>query len=456
TGTVSGQFSTLNLPGGTNNWTVIYNTNSIQLNYTPPQTYTWIGGFGNWADPLKWTPNGVPDADDDVLITSGGTTVSATTFVKNLTGTGGSIIGNATLNIINNVSMTGFVFGEDGTSGTVNAGGITTTNLGVVYSKIYNANGGTIWASNDIRVAQGGIFRNPVGKTLTAGFAGTNSFTNQYGGIGTFENLGTFLLTNGGTANIAIPFIHSGDLKGNGTVWLNSTFTSTGSFSPGVTIGELTLQRSSVSNTTLNIEIGGASGPGTGNDRLKITGNFVAGGTLNVSLLNGYTPASGTTFEIVLTTGTVNGTFSSTNLASLPGTWSVQYLSNKIVLQKLDGTPVNYTWADGTASWTDPLKWTPFRFSPAATDIITFSNAGTITVTNIPVQTIAQLLVSNNTALTIQPVSAGVTLSINGSTGTDLSVASGCQLNIGGPNALIINVSNGATGSIYGNMTFTG
>jgi hypothetical protein len=34
-------------------------------------TATWVGGSGNWSDPLHWSgagPDGTPDPDQDVLI----------------------------------------------------------------------------------------------------------------------------------------------------------------------------------------------------------------------------------------------------------------------------------------------------------------------------------------------------------------------------------------------------
>lgn len=35
------------------------------------QDYTWIGGNGLWNDPQMWSPNGVPQMNDDVFIAKG-------------------------------------------------------------------------------------------------------------------------------------------------------------------------------------------------------------------------------------------------------------------------------------------------------------------------------------------------------------------------------------------------
>ena len=40
---------------------------------SPPSvvTKTWTGGAGDWSDPVKWSPNGVPGATDNVSIETG-------------------------------------------------------------------------------------------------------------------------------------------------------------------------------------------------------------------------------------------------------------------------------------------------------------------------------------------------------------------------------------------------
>jgi hypothetical protein len=123
--------------------------------------------------------------------------------------------------------------------------------------------------------------------------------------------------------------------------------------------------------------------------------------------------------------------------------------------QKARAAGTIYVWNQtGTASWATATNWTPTRTTPAATDIVQFSGGGTITVTNIPAQTVGQLSVSNNTTVNLQAAAAN-TLTIAGDTGTDLDVPSGSALNLNGASALTILVGTGATGSISGNMTCT-
>lgn len=115
-----------------------------------------------------------------------------------------------------------------------------------------------------------------------------------------------------------------------------------------------------------------------------------------------------------------------------------------------------YNWigAEG-ASWQVATNWSPERTTPAATDIIRFQGGVARTITDVPAETIAQLLVSNNTAITFQAPAAN-TLTIAGGAGTDLVVDACSQLNISGANALQLSLSAGATGSLSGSMTFAG
>lgn len=115
-----------------------------------------------------------------------------------------------------------------------------------------------------------------------------------------------------------------------------------------------------------------------------------------------------------------------------------------------------YTWNQtGTASWIVAGNWTPSRDTPAADDILQFNGGSAVTVTNVPSQTIGQLLVTNNTIVNLQAGTANNILTIAGDEGTDLDVQSSA-LNMTGANALTIFVGTGATGSISGNMTCSG
>src|SRR5205823_2035148 len=61
-----------------------------------------------------------------------------------------------------------------------------------------------------------------------------------------------------------------------------------------------------------------------------------------------------------------------------------------------------YTWNVASGQWTVPGSWNPARNTPAADDILVFDGSvqAAPTVTGIPKQTIGQLSVINNCAVT--------------------------------------------------------
>ena len=81
-----------------------------------------------------------------------------------------------------------------------------------------------------------------------------------------------------------------------------------------------------------------------------------------------------------------------------------------------------YTWTGATDnSWATSTNWTPERTPLATSDVLQFNGGGTVTVTAVPTQTIAQLTVSGSTIVNLQSAAA-VILTIGGAAGTDLSV----------------------------------
>jgi hypothetical protein len=92
------------------------------------------------------------------------------------------------------------------------------------------------------------------------------------------------------------------------------TLSNYGTIAPGHSAGWLTI----TGNLTLEItsslllELGGTT-RGSGYDALTVTGVLTAGGTLTVSLINGYSPTSGASFDL-FDFGSLSGTFATVNL----------------------------------------------------------------------------------------------------------------------------------------------
>ena len=137
---------------------------------------------------------------------------------------------------------------------------------------------------------------------------------NTYGGDTTVES-GT-LLIDGVNASAIVTVDNGGTLGGTGTAGA-VTVESGGTFAPGdpstITVASLTLEAGS----TFDEQIGGTS-PGTGgpsgyDETVVESGGAISlgGATLDVSLVNSFTPSIGETFTIINneTGGPVSGTF---------------------------------------------------------------------------------------------------------------------------------------------------
>ncbi len=113
------------------------------------------------------------------------------------------------------------------------------------------------------------------------------------------------------------------------------TFENRGIMEPGgmQTTGTINVAGQYVQTATgvLNIEL---SGTGAGQyDKLAVTQQATLGGTMNVTLLAGYTPAAGHSFDVVAY-ATRSGTFSTINLPPLGGglTWQTTYMATSLRL----------------------------------------------------------------------------------------------------------------------------
>lgn len=128
------------------------------------------------------------------------------------------------------------------------------------------------------------------------------------------------------------------------------------------------------------------------------------------------------------------------------------------VLSNSADAQTTYVWNQtGAASWAVSANWTPARTTPAPNDVLVFNSGVNTTPTNIPTETIGQLLISGNTIVNLQGGAAGTVLTISGlAAGADLVVDFGSQLNINVPtNTTTLYVGTGATASITGDMTFS-
>ena len=121
------------------------------------------------------------------------------------------------------------------------------------------------------------------------------------------------------------------------------SLTNNAKVSPGLSAGTLTIATNYVElpGAVLEIELGELT-PGSGYDRLVVTGAVSLAGTLNVSLVNGFAPPAGSSYRIV-TAGALSGVFAATNYPpGVPGL-TLEYAPDGVTLRVIDSSPTSIT-----------------------------------------------------------------------------------------------------------------
>jgi hypothetical protein len=263
---------------------------------------------------------------------------TTTAVIPNLAVNGGILAGTGNILVPATFSWTG---GRIEGSGAIQLNTASTGSIG----------GAGLELSERTIVNEGTIFLNGQGPTLSNSAviqnltAGTIDIVGDYSirGSGQLTNQGTLLKSAGdvGQSQIELDVINSGTidvqvgniafvlgdfthsdgaiLQGNGTVDLSvaGAVTFDGDVNPGTSPGVLRFVGNALPSalSTANIEIGGLV-VGTEHDQVNVTGNFVADGAANISVINGFTPQLGQTFT-VLTYASRTGEFADTTGLSI-------------------------------------------------------------------------------------------------------------------------------------------
>jgi hypothetical protein len=174
-----------------------------------------------------------------------------------------------------------------------------------------------------------------------------------------WANEGTIDLAGGGLIVAGTSFRNApeGQITGNGTLDVAATdFVNEGLVSPGASAGVLKVVGGFAQSTEglLAIEIGGMA-PGDEYDQLQITGTAAMGGTLDVSLINGFSPAAGQSFDI-LDWESAAGTFTTVELPVLNGPfqWDTTQLYTSGVLRVILPGDFNF---DDSVDAADYVAW---------------------------------------------------------------------------------------------------
>jgi hypothetical protein len=193
----------------------------------------------------------------------------------------------------------------------------------------------------------GDISNAATGKIVVSGGAGATFYDD-------IVQNGTFRVSKvGSTTSVAVvfgAFSGTGGSTGGGDIFFE------GDLRPGNSPASVTFENnvSFGSAAGLKIELGGTT-LGTQYDQVQVLGQLALDGTLDVLLINGFTPVAGSSFDI-LNWGSLSGTFSSIVLPTLGAglTWNTSQLYTAGVLSI--GVPGDFN-ANGTVEASDYLVW---------------------------------------------------------------------------------------------------
>jgi hypothetical protein len=299
------------------------------------------------------------------------------------------------------VTLTNFDNTVQGEGQIGNGTGLVLTNQGTINSNVANQ---SISINASGAVSNAGLLEASSGSTLQL----SNAALNNAGGILKID--GTLITPAGFSPT-------GGTLDGGGNI--SGSLVSGGVLQPGdaPAPGIFTINGSGAGNYTqasggaFSVPIGGTTA-GTQFSQLGLSGTAMLAGALNVSLINGFTPAVGNQFTI-LTAASVTGQFATTNFPSLPAglIWNITY----------NPTSVQLSIAQAQAGVS--LSPSPANFGNQRVN--TMSSPFTVTLTN-----------NGTGALTLAATNA---VQIGGANGKDFALASGTTCTNGA------TVANGAT-----------
>ena len=309
------------------------------------------------------------------------TPASVDPTVRSLTFTGPITTVGSSRTITNNIVSGGtLTFGSAGSPSTLTLGG----NLGLQTQFATSGSGGGVIVVNDqISGAFGINVQN--GATVTLTNNNTNTGISNVQNSASGQAITTTLIVNNVPVNAGVDAglgggvaVKTGTLAGTGTIAGNSSLQEN-AFGPGHLApgngagtangaGKLTFYNDLTFSPgtdpcvtcTFDVEIGGLTA-GTQYDQVVVGGALTLGdttprGTLNVSLINGFTtPTSSTDFTIM--TGTsVTGTFATVNLPD--ANWSIVYNPTSVVLHVAagGGLPGDFN-NDGKVDAGDYVVW---------------------------------------------------------------------------------------------------
>ena len=335
---------TINMSGGsitssntfTNTGTIAFTNGSTWQNNSTfnHNTGSVVSGTGNFGNSSTLTLN-ISQVFPSTLVFSNSNTINGNgdLTVNNDMVIQGNITGSGAFTLNGNGDWQS---GNLGRSLTIDAGRTLQLTTGDV--KTFSS-GNTLTNNGTMSWEEGGL--NFPGAVINNNIfnISANALWQFAGGI---INNGTLTKTNTGTVNLSTPVTNSatGIIQGTGTISFNSTFSNSGTIAPGLSPGILELNGAQPlsAGSTLSIELNDGTGAGTGHDQLQRSGDLTLAGTLTATETG--TVPNGSYTIIALSSGTISGSFATTNL---PAGYTLQVNATEVVLvRSLIPTPLNW------------------------------------------------------------------------------------------------------------------
>jgi len=275
-----------------------------------PAQYTQTGGNADITGTIWVNPDGELSLEGGML--TAGNVVNENNFEQS----GGEFVGDLT----NNGTFTY-------TGGTFDQGTLT--------------NNGTFTRSGSFTCKR--LVQNAYSFTVTPS---TPVTADGAGYASAFESNGNLTIQDGATLTVInAPLVSNGPMYAPGAVHgdvesndylLPATGADTDEF---YIDGDFTQSGSSM----LRVRLGGTM-PITDFDRVRLTGHATLGGTLQVLLVDGFTPSLGDVFRVMICSGVPTGQFDTLSLPALPNDWEwdVRYLAGLVQLDVVEPQLVYY------------------------------------------------------------------------------------------------------------------